>query len=123
MRPRWTKKNEESFYGYKNHVSVDRKHKIIRRYAETDTSVHAATSLTVSSPRASLSRLEFQLWPCAVRRPMRLRIEAIIESGCIRASERIKSIVALSVTYRWQPVRVFCSKQFLAFQRGAGLGE
>src|SRR5215831_19758992 len=32
---RWTKKNEESFYGYKNHVSVDRKHKIIRRYAET----------------------------------------------------------------------------------------
>src|SRR6516225_1794959 len=27
---RWTKKNEESFCGYKNHVSVDRKHKIIR---------------------------------------------------------------------------------------------
>src|SRR5262249_29381147 len=33
---RWTKKNEQSFYGYKNHISVDRKHKLIRRYAETD---------------------------------------------------------------------------------------
>src|SRR5262245_13253759 len=42
---RWTKKNEESFYGYKNHVSVDRKHKIIRRYAETDASVHESQKL------------------------------------------------------------------------------
>jgi transposase, IS5 family len=42
---RWTKKNEESFYGYKNHVSVDRKHKIIRRYAETDASVHDSQKL------------------------------------------------------------------------------
>jgi transposase, IS5 family len=37
---RWTKKNEESFYGYKNHVSVDCKHKLVRRYAETEASVH-----------------------------------------------------------------------------------
>jgi transposase, IS5 family len=37
---RWTKKNEQNFYGYKNHVGIDRKHKIIRRYAETDASVH-----------------------------------------------------------------------------------
>ena len=42
---RWTKKNEETFYGYKNHVSVDRKHKIIRRYAETDASVHDSQKL------------------------------------------------------------------------------
>ena len=42
---RWTKKNEENFYGYKNHVSVDRKHKIIRRYAETDASVHDSQRL------------------------------------------------------------------------------
>ena len=44
-RPRWTKKNDQSFYGYKNHVSVDRKHKIIRRYAETDASVHDSQKL------------------------------------------------------------------------------
>src|SRR6516162_10191141 len=42
---RWTKKNDQSFYGYKNHVSVDRKHKIIRRYAETDASVHDSQKL------------------------------------------------------------------------------
>jgi IS5 family transposase len=42
---RWTKKNEESFYGYKNHVSVDRKHKLVRRYAETEASVHDSQKL------------------------------------------------------------------------------
>jgi transposase, IS5 family len=42
---RWTKKNERSFYGYKNHISVDRKHKLIRRYAETDASVHDSQKL------------------------------------------------------------------------------
>ena len=27
---RWTKKNDESFYGYKSHVGVDKAHKLIR---------------------------------------------------------------------------------------------
>ena len=42
---RWTKKNEQNFYGYKNHVGIDRKHKLIRRYAETDASVHDSQKL------------------------------------------------------------------------------
>jgi transposase, IS5 family len=42
---RWTKKNEQNFYGYKNHVSIDRKHKLVRRYAETDASVHDSQKL------------------------------------------------------------------------------
>ena len=29
---RWTKKNDESFYGYKNHVGVDKAHKLIRKW-------------------------------------------------------------------------------------------
>jgi IS5 family transposase len=37
---RWTKKNGKSFYGYKNHVSVDVKHKLIRSYAVTDAALH-----------------------------------------------------------------------------------
>jgi transposase, IS5 family len=37
---RWTKKNGKSFYGYKNHISVDVKHKLIRSYAVTDASLH-----------------------------------------------------------------------------------
>ena len=37
---RWTKKHGKSHYGYKNHVGIDRKHKLIRRYHVTDASVH-----------------------------------------------------------------------------------
>ena len=37
---RWTKKHGASHYGYKNHVNVDKKHKLIRRYAVTDAAVH-----------------------------------------------------------------------------------
>ncbi len=37
---RWTKKGGRSFFGYKNHVCVDVKHKLIRGYEVTDASVH-----------------------------------------------------------------------------------
>jgi transposase, IS5 family len=37
---RWTKKNDEDHYGYKNHANVDRTYKLIRRYTVTDASVH-----------------------------------------------------------------------------------
>jgi transposase, IS5 family len=42
---RWTKKHDRSFYGYKNHIGIDRAHKLIRRYAETDASVHDSQKL------------------------------------------------------------------------------
>src|SRR5277367_6307143 len=42
---RWTKKNGVAFYGYKNHVNVDRKHKLIRQYKVTDASVHDSQEL------------------------------------------------------------------------------
>jgi IS5 family transposase len=37
---RWTKKNKENHYGYKNHVKVDKKTKLIVAYSVTDASVH-----------------------------------------------------------------------------------
>lgn len=37
---RWTKKNGKSFFGYKNHICVDAKHKLIRDYAVTNAAVH-----------------------------------------------------------------------------------
>lgn len=37
---RWTKKHGKSFFGYKNHVNGDVKHKLIRRYEVTDAAVH-----------------------------------------------------------------------------------
>ncbi len=42
---RWTKKNNETFYGYKNHAKVDTKSKFIDTYAVTDASVHDSQSL------------------------------------------------------------------------------
>jgi len=37
---RWTKKHGKSHFVYKNHVCVDRRHKLIRRYDVTDAAVH-----------------------------------------------------------------------------------
>ena len=37
---RWTKKNAEMHYGYKNHVKADAQSKLIEQYAVTDASVH-----------------------------------------------------------------------------------
>src|SRR5258708_6507298 len=42
---RWTKKNDESFYGYKNHVGVDNAHKLIRQWDATDAAVHDSQKL------------------------------------------------------------------------------
>ena len=54
---RWTMKRQQRYYGYKNHVNADPKHKLIRGYAVTDASVHDSQALdavldtTPSDPR------------------------------------------------------------------------
>ena len=40
VEARWTTKNNQSFFGYKNHINVDRNCKLIRHYEVTDASVH-----------------------------------------------------------------------------------
>ena len=40
VEARWTKKNGRSYYGYKNHIAIDTKHKLIRDYEVTSASVH-----------------------------------------------------------------------------------
>lgn len=42
---RWTKKHGKSHFGYKNHISADRRHKLVRRYAVTPASVHDSQKL------------------------------------------------------------------------------
>jgi len=37
---RWVKKHGKSHFGYKNHINIDRHHKLVRRYKVTDASVH-----------------------------------------------------------------------------------
>lgn len=46
VEARWTKKNNQSYYGYKNHINVDVKHKLIRQYEVTEASVHDSQELT-----------------------------------------------------------------------------
>lgn len=40
VEARWTKKNGLSYYGYKNHINVDRANKLIRKYDVTTASTH-----------------------------------------------------------------------------------
>ncbi len=42
---RWTKKNNATFYGYKNHVKSDTKTKFIERYEVTSASVHDSQAI------------------------------------------------------------------------------
>ena len=40
VEARWTKKNNERHYGYKNHINADQGHKLVHSYKVTDAAVH-----------------------------------------------------------------------------------
>jgi len=42
---RWTKKNNTTFYGYKNHIKADTKTKLIEEFVVTDASVHDSQAI------------------------------------------------------------------------------
>ena len=42
----WTKKHGKTYYGYKNHINVDNKHRLIREYDITTASTHDSRLLT-----------------------------------------------------------------------------
>ena len=52
---RWTKKHGRSFFGYKNHVNADAKHKLIRRYDVSDAAVHDSQKLDGLVTKANTS--------------------------------------------------------------------
>ena len=66
---RWTKKHGKSFFGYKNHVNVDRRHKLIRRYAVTDAAAHDSRQWTGFCTRATPHRTCLATAPIARRGP------------------------------------------------------
>ena len=37
---RWTKKHGKTYFGYKNHISIDRENKLVRHFEVTDAAVH-----------------------------------------------------------------------------------
>ena len=53
---RWTKKHGRSFFGYKNHVNADARHKLIRGYAVGDASEHDSQKLDELLNRGNTSR-------------------------------------------------------------------
>ncbi len=48
---RWMKKHDRSYFGYKSHIGVDRRHKFVRRYV-VDASVHPVTNRAGNRPSA-----------------------------------------------------------------------
>ena len=52
---RWTKKHGKSYFGYKNHVNADARHKLIRAFDVSDASVHDSQKLDGLLSRANTS--------------------------------------------------------------------
>ncbi len=50
---RWTMKHGKSHFGYKNHVNVDRKHKLIRRYHVSDAALHDSQAVNALLTRGN----------------------------------------------------------------------
>jgi IS5 family transposase len=53
---RWTKKHGHSFFGYKNHVNADARHKLIRDYTVSDASEHDSQKLDELVNRGNTSK-------------------------------------------------------------------
>src|SRR5271169_3450951 len=53
---RWTKKHGRSFFGYKNHVNADARHKLIRDYTVSDASEHDSQKFDELLNRGNTSR-------------------------------------------------------------------
>ncbi len=53
---KWVKKNDHNYFGYKNHISIDAKHKFIRKYKMTDAAVHDSNVFEELLDRKSSSR-------------------------------------------------------------------
>ena len=57
VEARWTKKHGRSHYGYKNHVNVDRRHKLVRRYQVSDAATHDSKVLDDILDQHGLGRM------------------------------------------------------------------
>lgn len=56
---RWTKKHGRSYFGYKNHINVDARYKLIRRYGVSDASVHDSREFNCLLDKTNTSRNVF----------------------------------------------------------------
>ena len=56
---RWTKKHGRSYFGYKTHINVDARYKLIRRYGVSDASVHDSREFNCLLDKTNTSRNVF----------------------------------------------------------------
>ena len=109
---RWTKKHGKSHYGYKNHVNVDRQHKLVRRYHVSDAALHDSqavdhllmrgnTGASVwADPAYRSEEMEAKLRACILKNRIHRkgkRGKPLTEQG--KASNRTKSAVRARVEH------------------------
>jgi len=66
---RWTKKHGKSYFGYKNHINVDNKHKLIRKFTVTDAATHDSQLLAEVLDEANTGASVWAIVPIAVKKP------------------------------------------------------
>ena len=62
----WAKKNDETFYRYKNHVKIDGKSKLIDTYMVSDASVHSAFQYFMTSRTEGLTIVWLEAQACGL---------------------------------------------------------
>jgi transposase, IS5 family len=82
---RWTVKHRENHYGYKNHVNVDKTHKLIRQYTVTDAAVHDSQVLADVLLPAEAGR---EIWADSAYRSV--EIEAQLKGRHLRSKIHCK---------------------------------
>ncbi|MCS5601744.1 MAG: IS5 family transposase [Paracoccus sp.] len=109
---RWTKKHGKSHYGYKNHVNVDRQHKLVRRYHVSDAALHDSQAVdhllmrgntgagVWADPAYRSAEMEAKLRACGLKSRIHRkgkRGKPLTEQG--KASNRTKSAVRARVEH------------------------
>ena len=119
---RWTKKHGKSSYGYKNHVSGDAAHKLVRRYEVTDAAVHDSP---VFEPLLDRANTGSEVWADRAYRSEeteRRRREKELRSRIHRRGHRHKALSAYQqeVNRRRSSIRVRVEHVFGAQQNEQG---
>ena len=92
---RWTKKNGQSHYGYKNHINIDRRYKLVRAYAVTDAARHDSQELqAVLDPSNTAS----DIWADSAYRSA--EIEAMLQEKGLRSHIHRKAVRGRALTKR-----------------------
>jgi len=92
---RWTKKHGQSHYGYKNHINIDRRHKLVRRYLVTPAARHDSQELEALLDRSNTAS---DLWADSAYRSA--ETEAKLRQSGLRSRVHRKAVRGRALTKR-----------------------